>query len=81
MIPAVSGWQRVEHWSSFRNSSGVETEKSGLQMINSHAGISGRLSSFSPRPVAKAVPPRTQKGTSDPTSADNASSSSGEKAV
>ena len=54
--------------SSFLKSSGVEMEKSGLHMTNTHSGRGGSGESTSPRPSASTVPPLTQNGTSDPTS-------------
>ena len=52
MIPCVSGWQRSLTASSRLNSSGVDTEKSGLQTTTSQSGIGGRTESISPRPEA-----------------------------
>ena len=58
-----------------RNSSGVEMENSGLHTTKAQSGRAGRASSFSPRPVARAVPPATQKATSEPTAQESRSSS------
>ena len=57
---AVSGQRRRRTLSMARNSSGVDTEKSGLQITAQHWGSAGRGVSTSPRPSAKAVPPSTQ---------------------
>ena len=44
----------------------VEWLSSGLTITSQQGGMSGRAASFSPRPVASAVPPRMKNGTSLP---------------
>ena len=78
--PSVSGRQRVRRASSRVKSSGVEQVKCGMQMTAGVSGRGGRASRTSPRPPASAVPPRRQKGTSEPArsaAAKSASSPSG----
>src|SRR5690554_7145952 len=48
----------------------------GLAKITQHLGGAGRGVMISPFPFAKAVPPYTQKDTSEPISAPNSASSS-----
>ena len=48
---------------------GVEQEKKGMQMTAPVSGSGRRGSMRSPRPSTRAVPPSTQKGTSEPTRA------------
>ena len=58
--PAVSGRRRMRQPSSLAKSSGVGTEKAGLHSTTWQSGRAGRVVSTSPRPSARAVPPRTQ---------------------
>ena len=64
--PSVSGRQRVRSVSSRAKSSGVEQVKCGMQITASVLGSGGSGVSTSPRPVASAVPPIRQNGTSEP---------------
>ena len=54
----------------------VGRSKSGLQITKRQSGRGGRSVSRSPRPSARAVPPRTQKGMSLPICPPTASSAS-----
>ena len=73
-MPSVSGRQREVRASTRRNSSGVEIGKSGLQITTGRCGMGVTGVSRSPRPSASIVPPATQYGTSEPTSAPSSSS-------
>ena len=78
-MPSVSGRQREVRASTRRNSSGVEIGKSGLQITTGRRGMGVTGVSRSPRPSASIVPPATQYGTSEPTSAPSSSSCAREK--
>ena len=59
-----------------RYTSAVETPIYGLARTTQQVGGAGSFEMISPRPVANAVPPYTQKETSDPISAPNSANSS-----
>ena len=65
--PAVSGRRTIFRTFTRPKSWGVEMEKGGLQMTIWQGGRGGSGVRRSPLPSARAVPPSTQKGTSEPT--------------